>query len=226
MKLFQQIALTVGCAIISGFTGCVGVSPVQTPGAVVFDAKSPIPQSSNKTGDSENFHRIGETPGADYAQPQKKEIVEPTPMEISTPAAPVLSLLEGRFGAIQLGMTEVDVRKALAEIGYPKPFEMPFSRDGKLVGISGINFRFTGDGVMFQIYALHESIAVESGLRLNHSTFSEFDAVLGNDLKSEMKSNGNKCYQVPDSDLEVLLVPAKDDPDRVFSVMLTKKPLD
>lgn len=100
--------------------------------------------------------------------------------------------------------------------------ELPFGDGGKLIDLGGVNFRFNRTGRLFQIYALRESIPIEHGLVLNRSTIREFEIALGTEFEEFTGANGSTQFRCVKNGIEIRVIPAKNNPGKAFSVMLTK----
>ena len=87
----------------------------------------------------------------------------------------------------------------------------------------GINFRFKEDGTSYQCYALRKGVAIAGGLKLQESTVSEFEKLVGSTAKKGVAPNGRVRYELSNSTFTFMLFPQDDDSVVVKSVMITKK---
>jgi len=142
---------------------------------------------------------------------------------IPAPDSNVLILRSGTYLGVTIGMDEKSVRQTLASRNPGAAIrEIPYGRGGKLLSLGGINFRFTAQGTMFQIYALGRNIRIEGDLKLQQSKVADFEKFLGLKAEKFVGANGDEQFRFNTDGLEIRLLPDKENPDVVFSVMLTK----
>lgn len=157
------------------------------------------------------------------AAPATPPATDPPPTAPAGP--PRLNLRNASYGPIEMGMPKAEVRKLLADMGHEHLQELPMGKDRSLLGIRGINFRFTKEGLLHEIYTLNRGVPMDGGFRLGQSSYAEYEDFFGPDLEISPRPEGGKKYRLPESDLELLLLPVKDDPEKVFSILLKREDL-
>lgn len=144
-----------------------------------------------------------------------------SPVATQAPEPEELQILEGSYRGIRIGMTEAQVRNKMEEENLPIASEVPYQKTGKLISLGELNFRFTGEGTLFQIYALNKDLPLEKNLKLSQSSPADFEKALGIPFEKTTDSLDRVRYRGKANELEILLIPMKDDPDVIFSTMIT-----
>lgn len=188
------------------------------PGEAVPGAKSPI--AWVEPGPPPPVPAAEDEAGKSMAEPATPPAADPLPTAPASP--PRLDLRNASYGPIEMGMPKAEVRKRLAEMGHEQLQELPMGRDRSLLAIRGINFRFTKEDVLYEIYTLNRGVPMEGGFRLGQSIYAEYEDFFGPDVEISPRPEGGKNYRLRNSDLELLLLPLKHDPDRVFSILLKR----
>lgn len=221
MPLLFSRASRFGLLLLLLLSSCATRQGKQPPGGeTVSSAKSPIPAAGPVS-----------PPPSSSAEVAPDEVVVPTttPPTDPPPTAPAgppqLDLRNATFGPIEMGMQKAEVRQLLADMGHKKPQELPMGGDRSLLGINGINFRFTKEDVLYEYYTLNRGVPMEGNLRLGQSSYADYADFLGPDVEVSPRPEGGLKYRFPDSELELLLIPLKEDPDKVFSVLLKRRDL-
>jgi len=143
---------------------------------------------------------------------------------VPVPDSDVLILRTGTYQGVSIGMDEKSVRQTLASRNPGGALrEMPYGNGGNLISIENNSFRFTAEGTLFQIYALNENTRIEGDLILQQSKVADFEKFLGAKAEKIVGANGGDQFRLNSDGMEILLIPRKENPDVVFSVMLTKK---
>lgn len=220
MTIRFAVFAAIPCAL--SLTGCaVVVCDSPSDGIPASISKNPVAPSVLRNTTSPT---VPESTG-ENAHPESSPLsTADTPSPSTATGQPELDLLKGSYGPIEMGMTENEVRGFLAEMGHEKLREIPMGQ-GKLLGISGINFRFTKEGILHEIYTLNRGRPIQGGFRLGHSTYAEYEDYFGPGFIVSPGHKGAKRYQFPDHKIELLLIPVKDDSSKVFSIMLQRKDL-
>jgi len=216
--LFGILVTGMLAGLIGSFTtSCVSrSSPLHESGAA--RGKNPI------ISVSENIGRVTEKPEQHLKKAETDADTKMVSSGIPVPDSNVLILRSGTYLGVSIGMDEKSVRQTLASRNPGVALrEMPYGTGGNLISIENNSFRFTAQGTLFQIYALNEDTRIEGDLKLQQSTVADFEKFLGAKAEKSVTANGVDQFRLNTDGMEILLIPRKENPDVVVSMMLTKK---